>query len=52
MGEGNLWFYLEQRKNTPQNQKYKPPSVSGTDVAQFPTVLKDFGGNAENQASG
>lgn len=41
-----------KKKNPPQNQKYKPPSVSGTDVAQFPTVLNDLGGNAENQVNG
>lgn len=49
--EKEVFDFTESRKKTPQNQKYKPPSVSGTDVAQFPTVLDDLGGNAENQVN-
>lgn len=43
---------LSPEKNTPQNQKtQKTSTVSEAGVAQFPSVLSDLGGNAENQAN-
>lgn len=50
MGEGSLQFYLGQKKDTTKS-KSKPPSVGGTDVAQFPSVLDGLSGNAENQVN-
>lgn len=51
MGEGSVWFYLDQKKRH-HKIKIKTPSVSGTDVAQFPHVQNGLGGNGENQVNG
>lgn len=50
MGEGSLWFYLEQKKDTTKSKVQT--SFCGADVAQFPTGLNNLGGNAENQVNG
>lgn len=51
MGEGSLQLCLAQKKYTTKSKIPKPATVSEMDMAQFPNVLSDLGGNAENQVN-
>lgn len=50
--EKEVFGFTQIRKKDTTKSKSKPPSVSGTDVAQFPHALNGLGGNAENQVNG